>query len=117
MNTWKQQQIKEGDKIPFVAYMSKYGVAEFTICIQYKRGKVVRVIMTPSHQAPPCPRFVLETKADIFSFGSRQGLPKMQVWLVSWCGEHKCQRLWLSAPKKATSFLVYDDRIIFCRDE
>ena len=78
---------------------SNLGRAEFQVCIKFKKGEVSEFWVYPRqqrdkkeywHKIYPCDKF--------FAIQSYEGLDAPNVWLVSWCADHKTQTLSIYAP-------------------
>jgi hypothetical protein len=94
--------LKDRDFIPFEWISKKWGRAEFSICSQYKRGKLVRLFIYPHQQENEENYYMWEGAGrDYFTIQGYQGLADPKIWLINWCKEHKCQNLRLYVPPES----------------
>lgn len=94
--------IKDGDFIPFEYMHKSYGRAEFTLCPQYKRGKLVKLFIYPLQQEDRSKFWVWEGNGKRhFTVQSYDKLDEPKLWMHSFCKEHKCQSIRLYVPNNA----------------
>ena len=105
---WKPVQLSGSDFIPFVNITKNYGRAEFVVCSQYKRNKLVKMFFYPAQQGNVENYYFWEgVGRDGFSIGSFDGLDNPNIWLFSYCKEHKCQSFRMYVPN-GSNFLYFD---------
>lgn len=106
--------IKDGDFMPFVGMTERLGRAEFSICPQWKRGKLVKISIYPLQQDDMS--YYYEWEGDgkgYFIIQSYNNLDEPKVWMHSYCKGHKCQSMRVYVPNQAKFiwFQVYSDSI------
>lgn len=99
------QELKDGDKIPFVATDSRYGRAEFVICPIWKRNRLVKVFITTAQQEN-ARQFVVDCNSDSLSIRSWGGVKDPRMWLNGKCKEHKTYYLKVYVPEDANYLQV-----------
>lgn len=85
-------QLAEGNVIYFAPKHELYGHAEFVFCVEWKRGKIRRVHVTP-HQQGRKERWCLECAwgPTTFQVGSweHKGIEVPRMWISGYCRGHK----------------------------
>lgn len=94
-------KIKDGDFLEFLWSTEKWGRAEFVVCPQFKRGKLVKMFIYPSQQGISDKYYVWEGTADYFTVQSYQQLDDPKPWLFRWCKEHKTQSFRVYVPPES----------------
>ena len=113
-NTLTRKLIKDGDVMPFVGMTQNLGRAEFQICPQYKRGKLVKLSIYPLQQEDRGYYYEWEGNGKKhFTILGYQNLQNPDVWMHSFCKEHKSPTMRLYVPIGANFlwFQVYSDGI------
>jgi hypothetical protein len=99
---FKKVELSCGDLIPFVDVSDRLGRAEFIICPQWKRGKLVGISIYPMQQEDMSCYYEWKGEGvNCFYLQSYQSLEEPKVWMHSYCKEHKCQSLRLYVPRNA----------------
>ena len=109
-----RKPIKDGDFLPFVATTKKGGLAEFAICPQWKRGKLVKISIYPMQQDDMSYYYEWEgVGRDYFTVQSYQNLGEPRIWMHYYCKEHKCQSMFVYVPSGSNFiwFQVYGNNI------
>lgn len=105
-----RRELVDHDEVKFTAKTDQYGLAEFSFCPIYKRGKLVEMFIYPKQQPDVKEYFHVDLSygPDSFMLGSwtHKGMSEPWVWFFKWCKEHKCQSFIAYAPPEATSFQV-----------
>jgi hypothetical protein len=95
----KEIELKDGDSIEFVERTENYGRAEFVMCTQYKRKKIVALFIYPRQQENVENYYVWRGNGRVdLSIGSYHGLDYPEIWFFSYCSEHKCQSFRIYVP-------------------
>lgn len=114
MTTLKRIPIKDGDTLPFIAMTKHLGRAEFRLCPQWKRGKLIRLSIYPVQQEDRSYYYEWEGEGKRKLFiQSYSGLDDPKVWMHTWCKDHKCHSMELYVPSGSTCiiFKEYSDNI------
>lgn len=108
--------LKDGVFVEFVDMTQKYGRAEFVVCPQFKRGKLVKLSIYPKQQENA--NYFLEWEAQSngknrFSVQGYEGLGEPFLWNHFYCKEHKCQsfRMYVPTEAKYIWFSEYSDNV------
>jgi len=106
---WKEQLLKDNDKIPFRESDPDYGRAEFVICPVYKRGKLKDMYIYPAQQRDVHTFYhaVFTSSPLDFSFSSYDDLDEPKIWIHFWCKEHKSASFRLYVPVGSQYFEVH----------
>jgi len=98
----ERRLLHDGDFMPFVGMTKNLGRAEFQVCPQYKRGKLVKLSIYPLQQEDRSYYYEWEGNGKHhFTIQSYQGLDEAKVWMHSYCKEHKCHSMRLYVPNGA----------------
>jgi hypothetical protein len=104
-----EKVLEDGDKVPFVAYTTRYGLAEFVFCLKYIRSKLKHIYIYPAQQENVINCFQVDVNyaesVNITSF-THKGMDDPKIWLQFWCKEHDCPAMRVYVPKQATHFHV-----------
>ncbi len=106
--------IKDGDFMPFIGRTQKLGRAEFAICPQWKRGKLVKISIYPLQQEDRSYYYEWEGHGKRnFTIQSYCNLDEPKVWMHSYCREHKCHSMRVYVPNGAKFlwFQVYSNSV------
>jgi hypothetical protein len=108
--------IKDGDLIEFVDFTKNLGIAGFTVCPQFKYGKLVKISIYPGQQENDTYYLELdlkEIKKDYYTIQSYNNLDNPMIWKHFYCKEHKCQSFYMSVPRgsKYLWFEIFSDNI------
>ena len=109
-----RKPINDGDFMPFVGMTQRLGRAEFAICPQWKRGKLVKISIYPLQQEDRSYFYEWEGNGKrYFTIQSYQNLDEPKIWMHSYCKEHKCQTMRVYVPNggKYLWFQVHSDNI------
>lgn len=99
-NKLERKPIKDGDFMPFIAITERFSRAEFGICPQYKKGKLVRLSIYPMQQLDCNYYYEWEGTGGLRTLGiaSYNKLDDPKVWLFHYCKEHNCQSMRVYVP-------------------
>jgi hypothetical protein len=108
--------INDGDFIQFVDFTERLGRAEFTVCPQFKRGKLVRLSIYPRQQEDRGYFLLWETNGkgkNHYTVQGYEGLDEPYLWTHHWCKKHKCQSFTMYVPRGAKFlwFSVFSDNV------
>lgn len=109
-----RKTIKDGDLLPFVWMTERFGRAEFSICPQWKRGKLVKLSIYPLQQEDTSCYYEWEGDGKrYFTIQSYFNKSEPHAWMHSYCKEHKCHSMTIYVPDntKFLWFQVYSDFI------
>jgi hypothetical protein len=94
---------------------SNLGRAEFSVCLKFKRGKVVEYFVFPEQQQNQKYYWHWEGNYSNFSIHSYDDLEDANVWLFYYCKTHKGQEFRLYAPKGSKYLWLSNNGIGFLK--
>lgn len=102
--------LKENEIYKFIPVTTNLGVAEFTCCPVYKRGKLKKFFMYPQQQNVDYYYEIEFHKYNPNSFQIKswehKGIQKPSIWLQFWCKKHKCNSFRLYVPRNSNYFTI-----------
>jgi hypothetical protein len=100
--------LHDGNFMPFVGMTKSLGRAEFQVCPQYKRGKLVRLYIYPLQQEDRSYYLWEGNGKRHFTIQSYEGLDEPKIWMHSYCKEHKCHSMRMYVPDDA-KFILFQE--------
>lgn len=122
MKKWKAIEVKDTVFIPF-QWIDKtpgganLGRAEFQVCIKFKRNKVDEFWIYPRQQRRNYECWHYKGGTIDFHIASYEDLDRPDVWLITYCREHKAQSFLLYAPNDARFLKIEYSGIAFCKTD
>jgi len=102
--------LKNGDVISFIPSTREYGIAEFSACPMFRRGKLKEIIIWPLQQpkAKYYYKYIFNNPPQDFSFISvvSKGISEPKIWLHFWCKQHKCHSFRMYVPPESNCFRI-----------
>lgn len=102
----KHEELGNRDYITFEWKTENLGVAEFSICPVFKRGRLVEVWIDPCQQENKT-LYRLQCNADCFEIGNYSTIEKPPAWIYQYCTVHKTVNMRVYVPKKSTHLTVW----------
>ena len=93
---------------PFQSMHPQYGHAEFTICVQWKRGKVSDLWIEPRQQDDEKMYHFSNGVADSFMVDNsyHQSSEGFKIWYFQYCKVHKCQVMSVYVPTESNCWYL-----------